>query len=318
MHKLNILFSFETMKPFNNLKQLEQTFKTQEDCLVHYESIRWANGIYCPHCESVKYYKLKAAHQYRCANSKCRKTFNVLHKTIFENTKIPLSTWFTAIYLATSHKKGISSHQLARDLGITQKTAWFICHRIREMLKEKSPIVLQGEVEIDETVIGGRDEFKHEYKRSGKQGKYRDKKMAVIGMVERGGKLFCGPIKQVHVETVHPMVINMVKPNSILHTDRALVYRGLKSNYTHNSVNHSIGEYVRDRCHTNTIEGAWSLFKRGIVGIYHHVSPKHLGRYCNEFAFRYNTRTYNEENRFNQALLQSGCRILYKELVSGE
>lgn len=304
------------MFDFRNIKELEKRFQTQEDCLTYYEAIRWAEGVFCPHCEGEKFYNLKKKFQYRCANSECRKTFNVLHRTIFENTKIPLSTWFTAIYLATSHKKGISSHQLARDLGVTQKTAWFILHRIREMLTEKAPVMLRGEVEIDETYIGGKESNKPVHKRQKRNSSPFDTKQTVLGLVERKGKIICIPVQDNKGQSLLPFMVDTVEPRSKIYTDSALVYRNLRNNYKHEFVNHKQEEYVRGAVHTNTIEGFWSLFKRGIIGIYHHTSPKHIHRYCNEFSYRYNTRGLKENERFIHALQQSDRTLLYKELIS--
>lgn len=304
------------MFDFKNLKELERRFTTQQECIKYYEAIRWSDGVFCPHCEGETFYKLKKEFQYRCANTECRKTFNVLHKTIFENSKIGLSTWFTAIYLATSHKKGISSHQLARDLGITQKSAWFMLGRIREMLQDRDRTLLDGVIEIDETHIGGTSDNKHISKKTGRVG--AKEHTVVWGALQRNGKVFSMPVKNKRSETLLPIVAAVVKPRATIYTDEASVYKTLRNNFTHESVNHTYDEYVRGEVHTNSIEGYWSLLKRGIVGIYHHTSPKHLHRYCNEFSFRYNTREMGEAERFNHALKQSDHRLLYKELIANK
>lgn len=304
------------MLNFKNLKQLEQTLKTNEDCIKYYEAIRWKEGIYCPHCNHEKHYKLKKAFSYRCANKECKKTFNCLTGTIFENTKIGLTLWFTAIYIAASHKKGISSLQLSRDLGITQKTAWFVLHRIREMLKEKEPVMLQNEVEIDEVYIGGKNKNRHNNKKvKESQGRSTKDKTPVLGILERGGKIVVAPVENTSSKALTPIMSETVKEGSTVYTDEWRGYSKLKGKYTHQIVRHALGEYVIGACHTNTVEGFWSLLKRGVYGIYHQVSRKHLGRYCNEFAFRYNTRKLNEEGRFDFALAYAGRRLKYSDLI---
>ncbi len=307
---------------FKSLPQLLDYFKDEATCIEYYENIRWGGEVACPHCGGLNPYKTKRGH--RCREKECKKDFTVKVGTIFENSKIPLRTWFAAIFLATNHKKGISSVQLASDLGITQKTAWFVLHRIREMLKEKAPKMI-GEtdmVEIDEAYIGGRETNKHFGKQRSKENPnlkndgtlYQPKKM-VVGFVERGGDIIVKHIPRATNKEILPLLDQHISEGAEIHTDESTVYHGLGRTFTHKTVVHSASQYVVGNCHTNTIENFWSQLKRGINGIYHHVSEKHLERYLDEYANRYNTRDLSSQERFEKFLLQSESVLTYKILT---
>ena len=298
------------MNKFNNLIQLTQFFSKERNCKKHLAQLRWKGGKpICPHCNHNKIYNIEHGNRYKCA--KCYKKFSITSGTIFENTKIPLQKWFVAIYIATSHKKGISSHQLSKDIGVTQTTAWFILHRIRETLKVKSPDILEGVVEIDEVYLGGRKSNKHKYLRTGK-----DNKTPVIGMLQRGKEVRTKVLKHTKAKELIPPILKNVKPGSYIVTDQNSTYKRLRGYYVHLTINHQRGEYVRDATHINTLEGFWSHLKRMITGTYHHISEKHTHRYCDAMSFRYNTRHLNETERFNIALIQSkGKRLKYKNLI---
>jgi len=221
------------------------------------------------------------------------------------------------VYLCTSSKKGISSLQLHRQLGVTQKTAWFILHRIREMLRAKAPHMLKDVVEIDETLVGGKNKNRHADKKvKGSQGRSAKDKTPVLGAVQRGGKLVAVAVPDTQAETLKPIIKKWVEDGSIMVTDEYRSYNELKRDYLHVTVNHSEEEYVRGAFHTNTIEGFWSLFKRGIFGIYHNVSPKHLQRYVTEFESRYNSREIKDNERFELSVQNSTGRLKYKQLIS--
>ena len=312
----------QTPPDFKNLKQLVEYFADEKTAWQHLEFQRWGGKPVCPHCGAEHPYRLSDDKTFKCSSKECHKKFTATVGTIFENTKIKLSTWFAAIYLCTSHKKGISSCQLARDLGITQKSAWFVLHRIREMLKEKAPFMLENEVEVDETFVGGKEKNKHASKRLknktgvAPKGRSTEGKTPVLGLVERNGKVFAVPVKDTSASTIQPIMVEAVKEGSTIYTDEWVGYRNLKAKFDHRVVQHGKGEYAVGVVHTNTIEGFWAILKRGIVGIYHQVSPKHLHRYCNEFSYRYNSRKVLDVERFNLSLTQVEGRLKYSELIA--
>lgn len=304
------------MKKFSNLLELTQAFDTEDKALKHLKKVRWQGKPYCPHCKHNKVYKFKDGKLYKCAS--CRKKFTVTVGTIFEDSKIPLRKWFMAIYLITSHKKGISSLQLSKDIGVTQKTAWFILHRLRLATRIKSfNEPLKNTVEVDETYIGGKERKKRWSRRRRKtQGRTLETKTPVLGLVERKGRIKAFKIENVKRSTLHKKVIDNVVFGSKIMSDDFKSYRKLDMAYKHDFIAHSEFQYVRGECHTNTIEGFFSLLKRSILGIYHFVSPKHIERYLVENTFRYNTKRETEENRFNLLLSNCNNRITYKELIN--
>jgi len=301
---------------FTNLYDLREYFRDERICREYLERFRWNGTPACPFCGSLNPYKLGDGKTYKCSTKGCRKKFTATVGPIFENTKIPLSKWFLAMYLITSHKKGISSLQLGRDIGVTQKTAWFINHRIREMLIDKAPELLSNIVEVDETYVGGKDRFKHKSKKAGgTQGRSIKDKTVMFGLLERKGRVVAYKIPNAQRITLIPLIENSVKKGSTVITDEHYAYRGISSEYEHLSINHAQDIYVNGIAHTNSIEGFWSLFKRGIIGIYHNVSEKHINRYLVEFFQRYNTRETTEADRFNYFLSNCEGRIKYQDLI---
>ena len=307
------------LQQFDTLSELTAAFSDEQTCIEHFRSIRWAHGAFCPYCGSTKIYNFSDKRTHKCGD--CRQRFSIKVGTIFADTKLPLRQWFIAIWLITSHKKGIASAQLARDLGVTQKTAWFMLHRLRYAAKTKSfNMPLEGIVEVDETFVGGLAKNKH----IGKRGKGRGTggigsgKTPVVGAVERGGEVVARSTSSVDSATLKNFVREHVSHQAqLLVTDQWVGYRGLDAEYVHAIINHSKGEYVRDDAHTNTIEGFWSLLKRQIYGIHHWVSPKHLDQYVGEATWRYNRREASEGGRVNSLLAASdGKRLTYKELIA--
>lgn len=301
------------MQSFDSLFDLMEAFPDEQSCVDHLRSIRWRDGEFCPHCNSNKVYHFSDRKTFKCGE--CRKRFSIKVGTIFHDTKLPLRKWFMAIWLITNHPKGIASTTLAKDLKITQKTAWFVLHRLRHAARTKSfNAPLKGTVEADETFVGGKEKNKHASKREGgKQGGAG--KEIVLGMLERDGELRAGTVPNLRASTVQGVVRDNVAPGSAVMTDEHVSYVGLSGDYFHHSVNHSAGEYVRHyTIHTNSIESVWALLKRQIVGIHHWVSPKHLNRYVDEMAWRFNRRDMKVTDRMNDIFACVEGRLTYKAL----
>ena len=263
----------------------------------HLERVRWPHGPICPHCGVVNeatYIGGKAAREgcYQC--NACREQFTVTVGTVFERSKVPLNKWLLASFLMSSSKKGISAHQIGRSLGVTYKTAWFICHRLREAMHTPSPAPIGGEgkvVEADETYLGGKERNKHASKRIGKGGPQAGKE-AVVTLVERKGRARSHHVANVTANTLGRVIFTSADRKSHLMTDGAQAYPGIGEDFAgFSSVNHAAGEYVRGEAHSNTVESYFAVLKRGVYGTFHHVSEAHLHRYLAEFDFRYNNRS---------------------------
>jgi transposase-like protein len=302
------------MNNFKTLIDLFDYFSTEEKCRQYLEQQRWNGTPACPFCGVVDPYRTNRG--FKCRAKECHKKFSVTVGTIYENSKLPLRKWFAAIYLCTSSKKGISSLQLSRQIGITQKAAWFVLHRIREMLKDKAPQMLRDTVEIDETYIGGKTINKHASKRKGKKAELA-LKTPVIGVIQTGGKVVVKVSDFVSKRTAKKIIDAHVEKGSTMVTDGYAMYAYLSggTEFKHVVVDHTSGQYVNGGFHTNSIEGFWGLLKRGIIGIFHQVSPWHLQRYCDEFAARYNTRGLKDAERFILSLQNSEGRLKYNQLI---
>jgi transposase-like protein len=294
-----------------NLHLLDPRFRDSVEAAEYLESIRWPDGVVCPHCaESEREpYRLKSKatsrRLWKCRA--CRKQFTVMVGTIFESSHVPLNVWLASFYLLCSSKKGMSAHQLHRMLGVTYKTAWFIMHRIREAMKEPAfASRMTGTVEVDETYIGPSGKGK------GLRGPGADKQI-VVTLVEREGQARSFRAANVTAETLQGAVDRHVDRSARVMTDEHRSYIGLRDRFDHQSVRHYSGEYVRGDVHTNTVEGFFSLLKRGVNGTYHHVSEAHLPRYLAEFDHRWNHRDVSDSQRTVAALQGAeGKRLKYR------
>jgi len=292
---------------FQSILELTTTFPTEVSCIEHLEAIRWNGNVVSPFDATSKVYKCKG-NKYKCKNT--GKYFNVRTATIFEDTKLPLQKWFMALYIFSSHKKGISSHQLAKDLDITQKSAWFVLHRLRYAFDHPAfKALMNNTVEVDET---------YESKKNYADGQKRlNEKAPIIGLIDReDGRVIVQQVDKPSHDVIEYIVTKNVSQEATLISDQSRAYNKMHKFYDHKRVDHSAKQYVNGIAHTNTIEGFWSQLKRGIDGIYHWVSVKHLGAYAHEFAYRYNTRKINENNRFNLVLANMVGRLTYKELIA--
>jgi len=295
-------------------------FSDYENCRKFMVEARWPDGIVrCPTCNSEHVTYMVNTRRWKCYGKHARAQFTLKVGTIFEDSAIPLEKWLPALWLIVSCKNGISSYEVARGFGVTQKTAWFMLHRLRLALRTGSFMKMSGEVEVDETSIGGKARNMHLAKRKEKiTGTGGKDKSAVLGFLRRGGEVRAEVVPNRKKRTLHGMVRGQVAPGSAVYTDSLASYEGLENQFQHQVVDHAI-EYVKGRVHTNGLENFWSLLKRGIKGTYVSVEPFHLARYLDEQTFRYNNRD-NEEigdaGRFLAALAQIvGKRLTYDELI---
>ncbi len=311
----------EKTTEFKTFAQMLEMLPDDKSCREYLEKMRWNGEPICPHCGSQNkgHYKLKTKGEfnglYKCAD--CRERFTVTVGTLFEGSHISLRKWFIGMYIFSSHKKGISSIQLSKDLGITQKSAWFMLGRLRNSFKVKSNTKFSGTIQADETFVGGKNRNRHDNKKvKESQGRSIKDKTPVFGMISNDNEVFTTVIPDTKAKTIKPIIEKMVEKGSILITDEWSAYEGLSKDYTHIVINHKENKYSVDGFSSNGIENFWSLLKRGIYGIYHQTSPKHLHRYCDEFSLRYNTRKINDSERFNFNLKNAETRLTYKELIS--
>ncbi|MGI4878848.1 MAG: IS1595 family transposase, partial [Janthinobacterium lividum] len=273
-------------------------FADADKAREHLEAINWPQGPFCPHCgetENVHRLAGKSTRAGLIQCNSCLKNFTVTVGTVFERSKISLNKWLLATYLLSSSKKGMSAHQIGRMLGVTYKTAWFMCHRIREAMTPTNPAPLGGPdkvVEADETYVGG--------KAKNRAFRAPRAKQAVVALVERDGHVRSFHVANVAAKELRPLIITTVVRSSHLMTDESPVYTRMGREFNgHSTVNHSASEYVTTGGfkHSNTVENFFSIFKRGVIGAYHHMSEAHLARYTAEFDFRYNHRTVNDATR---------------------
>lgn len=298
-----------------SITELMGMFSTERKAVKWLERSRWNGKPVCPHCggmDNIKPYKGK---KYTYHHKDCRKAFTVKTGSIMHSSKMGVQKWAIGIYAVLTARKGVSSMQLSKELGITQKSAWFMLQRIREACKQ-GDFKLSKVVEVDETYIGGKERNKHKDKRLN-AGRGAVGKAPVVGMRQRGGKVKAMSVRDTGKPTLQGAIHKHIEPGSVVYTDDARAYLGLDG-YAHEQVNHSANEYVKGMAHTNGIESVWALLKRGCNGTFHHISTKHLQRYVDEFSFRLNEGNCEVdtiERMESLAKVMGGKQITYKELV---
>ncbi len=309
------------MESPKTLQQAIQFFSDFENCRQFMIAVRWSDGkVRCPQCDSEKVTYLGKARVYRCYGDHPKQKFSLKIGTVFEDSPIPLEKWLPAVWLLVSCKNGISSYEIASALGVTQKSAWFMMHRIRRAMQCGSFRKLggtgSGGVEVDETFIGGKARNMHKERKSRLTGRIDDDKAVVVGFLERGGEVHTQIVDQRRKHNMQPLVREHVQAGAALYTDALKSYIGLDNEYEHQVIDHAV-EYVHGRVHTNTLENFWSLVKRGLHGTYISVEPFHLFRYLDEQMFRYNNRRdMDNADRFKLALSQIvGKRLTYAEVT---
>ena len=313
-----------------SLLQATRYFTDPDVCVDFVASMRWPDGVTCPHCDGKRVSYLSSRRIWKCMAKECHKQFSVKTQSVFEDSPIPLDKWLLAVWLVVNCKNGISSYEIARDVKVTQKSAWFMLHRIRLALRDGFWGKIDGDggpIEVDETFIGGKYQNMHRERRLrlGNAIKAGQGKAVVMGMLERETRrVRTKVIPDVSRETLQSEILNQIAPKSTVYTDKATGYDRLKANdFVHETVTH-IEEYVRGQVHTQGIENFWSLLKRGLKGTYVAVEPFHLSRYLDEQMFRFNNRAtkgnpINDADRFMLAVSQiAGKRLTYAELTGKE
>ncbi|MDE0149114.1 MAG: IS1595 family transposase [Rhodospirillaceae bacterium] len=300
------------------VKELMQMFPTEDAARLWFEKHMWPNGPVCPHCGSTEHRENPASESrpYRCKN--CGRHFSVRVGTILERSKVSLQDWAIAIYMHLTSLKGVSSMKLHRDLGVTQKTAWFMLQRIRKAFDNDDEPPFGGPAEADETWFGGLRKNMSKDKRKGLSGRGAVGKDAVVGVKDRAtGRVAARHVRHADTPHVAGFVAERVKLGAKLYTDEARAYRPLAAWYNHEAVNHSVGEYVRGMAHTNGIESFWAMLKRAHKGTYHKISPKHLHRYVAEFAGKHNVREADTVAQMaGLATGMVGKRLMYRDLIA--
>ena len=304
---------------FNNFKSIISVinyFNDEDICKKALVEARWGDDVVCPFC-GQHHCATRKDGKFRC--NKCKRNFSCLKGTIFENTKLPLQKWFIAMYLISSHKKGVSSCQIMRDCEVIQKTAWFMLQKIRGLYGITDDVALNGEVEMDEMYLGGREANKHQDKHvEGTQGRSTKTKTPIFGMQQRNGNVVAIKVEDTKGATLMPIVSQFVEYGATTYTDEATIYNKLTENgYIHQFVNHSQREYVRaSDIHTNSIEGFWAHFKRVIFSTYHMVSKDYLQRYIDDQVYRWNTRKESASFRFEDMFKRAAKSFDYTDVLA--
>lgn len=299
------------------LKEAIVYFSDQDVAIEFFRDIRWPKGVVCPTCGSKDVYYISTQRRWKCKNVHPKQQFSVKVGTIFEDSAIGLDKWLPAVWLVTSCKNGISSYELSKDLGVTQRTAWFMLHRVRHAMRVLTGERLSGEIEADETFVGGKLTNMHKKSKRKAQSKDGENwgKTVVLGLLQRNGEVRAAVAPNRKKRAVHQNIANYVAPGSTLYTDDYNSYMDLPADLVHQIVNH-LESYVQGRVHTNGMENFWSLLKRTLRGTYVSVDPCHLFRYLDEQCFRFNKRHLTDAERFVIALAQTiHRRLTYDELT---
>jgi len=293
-----------------NLLAMFREFGSDEKCREYLEQLRWPDGVTCPRCNSKDIIPIQARKQHHCRG--CLHHFSVTAGSIFHDSHLPLSTWFATAYMMIESKKGVSANQIKREMGISYKTAWYLCHRIRAAMGAAKQEQLDGVLEVDETLVGG--------KVRGKGHGYKGNKTTVAGVVQRGGDIRLQVVKDRSRETLHELIKQHAHDKATaIYTDDWEAYKGIGDADTiHDTVNHSAKEYVRGDVHTNSVESVWSLLERSIIGAFHQVSKKHLDAYLDELEFRFGNRRNPHLFRETIRRLISSEAVTYEKLIEKE
>jgi transposase-like protein len=290
-------------------------FADPDVCVRFVAAIRWPNGPECPQCNGKDHFYLKTRRVWKC--KACSKQFSVKVGTIFEDSAVSLDKWLIAFWMLVNCKNGVSSYEIARDCGVTQKTAWFLLQRLRFAIRSKTFTKLAGEIEVDESFIGGRARNMHAERRARKiRGTGPEGKAIVAAVLERHGEIRAAVVPQRKKQQLQALVREHVEPTSTIYSDALKSYQGLDGDFTHHVIDHA-KQYVDGQIHTNGCENFWSLLKRQINGTYISVEPYHLARYVDEQVYRYNHRTETDAERFVGALSQiAGRRLTWQQLMA--
>ncbi len=298
------------MKQPSTLIEAVRYFSNPDVCIEHVAAQRWPNGVICPTCGRVDVSYLESQKRWQCKSRHAKRQFSVKIGTIFEDSPLGLDKWLPAVWMIINAKNGVSSYEIARALGVTQKTAWFMDHRIRAAMEYGTFDKLDSPVEADETYIGG--------KAKEENGRFSNK-TAIVGVVEKKkhtGQIRAFATKQADATNTLPFLKQNLEEGATLHTDESKIYSRTKRTFIHESVNHSEKEYARGAISTTTIDGFWNLFKRSYKGTYTHLSPAHLERYVKEHTYRYNTRMLTDGQRFTEWFANCHGRLMYKALIN--
>jgi transposase-like protein len=299
------------MKYPETLVEAVRYFSNPDVCIAHVANLRWPNGVICPTCGRVDVSYLESQKRWQCKSRHAKRQFSVKIGTIFEDSPLGLDKWLSAVWMIINAKNGVSSYEIARALGVTQKTAWFMDHRIRAAMEYGTfDKKLDSPVEADETYIGG--------KTREEKGRFTNK-TAIVGVVEKKkhvGQIRAFATKQADATNTLSFLKQNLEEGATVHTDESKIYSRAKRTFIHESVNHSEKEYARGAISTTTIDGFWNLFKRSYKGTYTHLSPAHLDRYVKEHTYRYNTRMLTDGQRFTEWFANCHRRLMYKTLIN--